>query len=132
MRSTWGKSPLIGDGRPARLRFVVAVLPEANRSLLAEQRKHSDLYLVHGVADGNSYTAKVFPWLHDAPQLLSASFVAIVDDDAFVSVARVISDLAVVAASGRQRVVYSAFEWFAYQRNTGQFDAWGGCAVPDG
>ncbi|KAL3892747.1 MAG: hypothetical protein SGPRY_014826, partial [Prymnesium sp.] len=47
------------------------------------------------------------------------------DDDAYVVVPRVLSDLSILAQTSRP-AVYAAFEWFAYQRNTGFYDAWGG------
>lgn len=125
IRSTWGGSALLGRGRPSLLRFIVA-FDDKYRKVVQEQNDHRDIYLVTGNSEGAWYAGKVLSWLRHAIRLYRPLFVATVDDDAFVVVHRVVSDLGQIHASGERHVVYSAFEWFAYQRNTGNYDAWGG------
>jgi len=90
---------------------------------------------VHEAADASDdafYLSKAFSWLRHCLRATSSRFLALADDDAFVVVHKVTRDLRAVVASGRRRVVYAAFEWFAYARNTGTANAWGAFPHPFG
>jgi len=126
IRSTWGSSSLIQTD-VVRLRFVLAPAASSNAAsaVAAEHAAHGDLHIAVGASDGPWYTAKALHWLRRGCSG-AVIFCAIADDDAYVVVSRVVQDLRAVAAAGvGASAVYAAFEWFAYQRNTGRYDAWG-------
>ena len=124
VRSTWGSSPLIHQTSAVRLRFVLAPSSVPDTSLAAEHAAHADLHIAVGTSDGPWYTAKALHWLRRGCS--DALFCATADDDAYVVLVQVVADLRAVAAAGLgATAVYAAFEWFAYHRNTGQYDAWG-------
>ena len=126
VRSTWGGSRL---RHRCMLNFILAEHDERNDNVAAEQRTHADLFFAHGIADGSVfYAEKLFVWLSHAVRAAppSAGFVGFADDDAYVSVDGILSDLDTVKANGRaERAVVAAFQWFAYDRMSGQPDAWG-------
>ena len=125
VRRSWGTSPLIGDS--VCLRFVIGTDDDqaVRASIAAEQWEHRDIHIT-SVSERRWYAAKAFAWLRAATHSsVSPSFVAIADDDAFVVIRPVVDDLAAIVASGCQRAVYAAFEWFSYHRNTGRAGSWG-------
>eukprot|EP00966_Prymnesium_polylepis_P056354 1303743-Prymnesium_polylepis.1 len=125
VREHWGAG---SAGSAVHLRFVLALPSNATKVAVKEEdRVHRDLHIDQSAREGPWYAWKVFGWFrHCVRTLVGISFVAIADDDAYVALGRLVSDLRAVVASGRTRVVYAAFEWFSWHRNTGRFDTWGG------
>ena len=78
MRRSWGSHPLVGEGKPVRLRFLLAspargpgsgTTAEQQGSLTAgqqhvppelavEQQRHADLFIAHGVREPYFYLEK--------------------------------------------------------------------------
>ena len=124
VRAHWGAGAAAGIGSAVQLRFVLALPSSATKVAVKEEGgAHGDLHIIRSAREGPWYVWKVFGWLrHCIRALAGIRFVAIADDDAYVALGRLVADLRAVAASGRTRVVYAAFEWFSWHRNTGRFD----------
>ena len=124
IRNTYGANPsIVADVGPLRLRFVLAANHTLPQALRAEQQQHADLHLIR-MDERIFYATKVFRWLKACAKQRPA-FCAIADDDAFLETDRILVDLRAIKARGEARVVYGSFNWFAYHRDTGQFDCWG-------
>eukprot|EP00966_Prymnesium_polylepis_P302120 6980031-Prymnesium_polylepis.1 len=129
LRSSWASAEALCESR-VLLRFVLAQSSsDASGALAAEQQTYRDLfflqdYLPH-VADGDMYATKAFGWLHVALRMTTAHYIALADDDAYVNIAMVTSDLRLAQDRGLSRVAYGAVEWFAYELESGATHSWG-------
>ena len=131
LRSSWASPALLRQHR-VQVRFVLAARFASSSSnvLRIEQSRFDDLLFLQDsipqVADGDHYGTKAFGWLHVALRLASTPrFIGLADDDAFVDLALVTSDLHLVEKRQLRRVAYGAFEWCAYEVDLGLMHSWG-------
>ena len=124
IRRTWGAVHAAGvvSGLRVTLRFVVGT--SKLQIHLDEQRRFGDLLELSAVAEDWSVLHKTLGWIQVALSW-GPEWIACTDDDAYVRLELVTSDLQRVASLGYERVAYGPAEWFAFDRRTGILGPWG-------
>ncbi|KAL1527778.1 hypothetical protein AB1Y20_009163 [Prymnesium parvum] len=125
IRETWAAA-CIPEGRvlgvAVRLRFIVG--RSSLLTHLPELRSSGDLLVLPAVQESWSVLHKTLAWIRVAMEW-RPRWVACVDDDAYVRLTLVLSDLLRLAQRNYSRVMYGPLEWFAFDRKTGILGPWG-------
>ena len=121
VRETWGDASSCADDFSLRLRFVVG---ESKLTAHEPEMHLGDMLVLPYVSESWSVLLKTLGWLRHA-LAWGPSWVACVDDDAYVRLPLVLSDLRRVTAMGLSRVMYGPTEWFAFDRLSGILGPWG-------
>ena len=124
VRETWGDPRHTNHGDSYvgwALRFVVG---ESKLTTHKAELYLRDILVLPYVSENWSVLLKTLGWLRHA-LAWKPDWISCVDDDAYVRMPLVLSDLQRLATTGLSRVMYGPTEWFAFDRLSGILGPWG-------